>query len=494
MVRSQLITPLTIFFKSVDQIALKYRVFVICVAISSYGLIVFQSDQDYSTYRIIDIVLYHLMIPAVALVSVGVIFPELMLKHWPAKRGAAKAADRATAGRRMDVAAAAAGGTTMVALSGGSSTVLLDPPKHHPAAGEEKDAGAKSRDNGMRNARHRQGDSYPDDGVDTRENFSDSLHDLDEGDNSVPEEDGMSSSKEEQTSAAIRVVRETVEQKTKQVSEELALMKSEIKNIKDGMQQTTSLIENALIDIKAFQADMVNPMNFMRKYFEAIDLKNLSDPTQALSQLDVAYSNNNNSNNGDVSSNHEPHATSASRDVKSVENGHPEKLSNNSQAQASDGATAAGNEVSDELAPGDTGSHASSPGNVPAGANLSQVLGKKLTLGKMMSMVSMVEEILKSTEHTAGINILVEQCRMLGLKPEDEQVIYNIVGMLEDSRMTADTIITVLYKFGQALGLNDKDADLYYTKLLTNKTGNSNRKPRKRKKKAASRRAKSRGR
>ncbi|MEW6603093.1 MAG: hypothetical protein AB1351_00205 [Thermoproteota archaeon] len=478
-----------------DQIALKYRIFVICVAISSYGLIVFQSNQDYSVYRIIDIVLYHLMIPAVALVSVGVIVPELMFKHWSTKRGAAKVADRATAGGRMDVAAATAGGTTMVALSGGSSTVLLDPPKHHPAAGGEKDASAKSRDNGMRNAGHRQEDSYPDDRADIRENFSDSLHDLDEGDSSVPEEDGMSSSKEEQASAAIRVVRETVEQKTKQMSEELALMKSEIKNIKDGMQQTTSLIENALIDIKAFQAEMVNPMNFMRKYFEAIDLKNLSDPTQALSQLEVAYNNNNN-NNGDVSGNHDQHATSASKDVKSVENGHPEKLSDNSQAWASDDATGAGNEVSNELAPGDTGSFASPHDNVPTGANLRQVLGKKLTLGKMMSMVSMVEEILKSTEHTAGINILVEQCRMLGLKPEDEQVIYNIVGMLEDSRMTADTIITVLYKFGQALGLNDKDADLYYTKLLTNKTGNSNRKPRKRKKKMASssRRTKSRGR
>lgn len=466
-----MITPLTIFFKSVDQIALKYRIFVICVAISSYGLIVFQMNQDYSVNRVIDVVLNYLAIPAVALISVGVFVPEFMFKYWPTKR-VSKGAGHATAGGRMDMAAAP--GTTMVAFSGGRSTALLDP-QQRQAAGGGKDAGENSRDDNTRNADYRQGDSYPDSGADTaHENFSHSLHALEEGD-STAAEDERSSLKEEHTSAAIQVIRETVEQKTKQVSEELAMMKSEIKNIKDSMQQTTSLIEGALIDIKAFQAEMVNPMNFMRKYFETIDLKSLSDPTQALPRLEVAHSN-------DGSGNRDPNAIRDSRDVKSVENDHPGKFSNNSKTSGE--ATGAGNDVSHELAPGDTNSYANSPDNVPTSANLHQVLGKNLTLGKMMSMVAMVDEILKSTEHTKGINILVDQYKMLGLKPEDEQVIYNIVSMLEDSSMTADTIITILYKFGQALGLNDKDADLYYTKLLTNKTRDG-RKPRSRKKPAS---------
>ncbi len=37
-----------------------------------------------------------------------------------------------------------------------------------------------------------------------------------------------------------------------------------------------------MTDLKAFQAEIANPLNFMRKYFDSMDIKGLSDPTLPL--------------------------------------------------------------------------------------------------------------------------------------------------------------------------------------------------------------------
>ena len=44
--------------------------------------------------------------------------------------------------------------------------------------------------------------------------------------------------------------------------------------------------------MKAFQAEIANPLNFMRKYFESIDLKSISDPSLPLKQTTGEVGNN----------------------------------------------------------------------------------------------------------------------------------------------------------------------------------------------------------
>jgi hypothetical protein len=55
------------------------------------------------------------------------------------------------------------------------------------------------------------------------------------------------------------------------------------------------------------------------------------------------------------------------------------------------------------------------------------------------------------------------------LKKEDELVIYNVMKMLNESKMMTDDVIAMFYRFGQVLGINDKEADLHYTRLIANK-------------------------
>jgi hypothetical protein len=91
-----------------------------------------------------------------------------------------------------------------------------------------------------------------------------------------------------------------------------------------------------------------------------------------------------------------------------------------------------------------------------------------LTLGKMMSLIAMVDDVLAAMGPD-GVDMLIEQYRRMGLKSDDEQFIYNVVLLLNESKILTDDLIAMLYRFGQTLGINDKEAELQYTRLMANK-------------------------
>jgi len=64
------------------------------------------------------------------------------------------------------------------------------------------------------------------------------------------------------------------------------------------------------------------------------------------------------------------------------------------------------------------------------------------------------------------IDLLVEQCKLMGLKDEDEGTIYNIIDLLKKSDLNVEDTLIQLYKFAKIVGINDKEADAHYTKLL----------------------------
>ncbi|HXG05963.1 MAG TPA: hypothetical protein VNI77_01385, partial [Nitrososphaera sp.] len=192
-----------------------------------------------------------------------------------------------------------------------------------------------------------------------------------------------------------------------------------------------------LTDLKAFQAELVNPINFMRKYFETIDINNLSDPTRMLPSLEIKTTKNESGGERLEHAGVEKDPEKAAQDIDSAE----------------------GVSVGTQ--------HDASPGT------LKGMLNKNLTLGKMMALVTIVDEALRNMG-PQGIDLIVEQYRMLGLKVEDERTIYNIVTMLTEYTISTEDIIMMLYRFGQVMQINDKEADLIYSKLLAKRiTGNS---------------------
>ena len=215
-------------------------------------------------------------------------------------------------------------------------------------------------------------------------------------------------------------------------------VRNEINSIRSTIQDLTLTFETSLTDLKAFQAEIANPLNFMRKYFDSMDIKGLSDPTLPLHT-----------------------EQSPIRSVNNAENSMP----NNTEAQTEDDIVTTNNLPT-----------ASAPKQIEESQQkqefqeslpFNQLFNGSLTLGKLMSTTTILEEILQTVDR-GSIDILIEQCKMMGLRQEDEHVIYNIINLMDQSGLSVKEILVMLYKFGKVMGIADKEADLTYAKLIMN--------------------------
>jgi len=213
-------------------------------------------------------------------------------------------------------------------------------------------------------------------------------------------------------------------------------VRAEINTLRSTVQDLTLTFETSLTDIKAFQTEIANPLNFMRKYFDSMDIKGLSDPTLPLhaeqSPIHIVSSPENSMpNNSDQQ-------TETSQTIP---------VSNNSQT------TRQTEEIQSK----------ESPESIP----FTQLFNGSLTLGKLMTTTTILEEILQTVDRSS-IDILIEQCKLMGLRQEDERVIYNIINLMDQSGLSVKEILIMLYKFGKVMGIADNEADLTYAKLMMN--------------------------
>ncbi len=248
-------------------------------------------------------------------------------------------------------------------------------------------------------------------------------------------------------------VRDLVDQKFEPVEKDLSSFKKDLNKIKEDMKITkdnvdtlTESFEGTLTDMKAFQAEIANPLNFMRKYFESLDLKILQDPSLPLRQ----QLNDNSVPTIDPIREKEiitiPSGIQPGQKVEAS----PSELSltkNDDQSQR-------GTQSPDS--------------NNPMDSVLKPLFSGNLSVGKMMSIVELAGDMLKEQGDDC-IDLLIEQCKLMGLKPEDENSIYNIIDMLKNSGMNVEDSLIQLYKFSKIVGLTDKEADSHYSKLMANR-------------------------
>jgi hypothetical protein len=247
-------------------------------------------------------------------------------------------------------------------------------------------------------------------------------------------------------------VRDLVDQKFEPVEKDLSSFKKDLNKIKEDMKTTkdsvdtlTESFEGTLTDMKAFQAEISNPLNFMRKYFESLDLKILQDPS-----LPLRHQLNDNS----VPTTEQfreketimiPSGAQPGRKIEAS----PSQLSLTKDADQT------------KIQP------ASDSGN-PMDSVLKPLFSGNLSVGKMMSIVELAGDMLKEQGDDC-IDLLIEQCKLMGLKPEDENSIYNIIDMLKNSGMNVEDSLIQLYKFSKIVGLTDPEADSHYSKLMANR-------------------------
>jgi hypothetical protein len=256
-------------------------------------------------------------------------------------------------------------------------------------------------------------------------------------------------------------IRELIDQKFEPVEKDLTTFKKDLNKIKEDMKVTkesvdtlTESFEGTLTDMKAFQAEISNPLNFMRKYFEALDLTNLSDPSLPLKQGILQ---------GHIPSPNPPQQIVQQAPVQSAPipvmvqaGGSSQPVQPVPPAVQSPASIRQGSEM-DNLVKG-------TDLNNPMDSMMKPLFSGNLSVANMMAIVELVGEMFAERGEDC-IDLLVEQCKLMGLKPEDEHTIYNIIDMLKNSGMSTDDAISQLYKFAKIVGLNDKESDAYYARL-----------------------------
>ncbi|HKU33721.1 MAG TPA: hypothetical protein VJR22_07745 [Candidatus Nitrosotalea sp.] len=237
---------------------------------------------------------------------------------------------------------------------------------------------------------------------------------------------------------------EPVQKDSTRMQDTISDLRNEINTIKSSMDSLASTVESSLTDLKSFQAELANPLNFMRKYFDSIDIKSLSDPSLPLHVEHLSLSD----------------ATSTSSDTDKMES-EPTKyetLENNSKNR----------ENETKIKNHDTNSMQN---NMQLELPFKQILGSGITLGKLMTTISLMEEILQTLGRDS-IDVLIDQCKMMGLRSEDEHIIYNVINMMDKSGLSVNDTLIMLYKFGKVMNMNDKESDLIYAKLMVNQGKN----------------------
>ena len=255
-------------------------------------------------------------------------------------------------------------------------------------------------------------------------------------------------------------VRDMIDQKFEPIEKDLSSFKKDLNKIKEDMKITkenvdslTDSFEGTLTDMKAFQAEIANPLNFMRKYFESIDIKSLSDPSLPLKQMtqDVPQANSGLPNQTLMSS--PPQETGQVSPPQNNQNT-PQAPINPSQPTP---------KVS-EMESIEKGTDVESPMD----SVMKPLFSGNLSVSNLMAIVELAGEMLKENGDDC-IDLLVEQCKLMGLKNEDESTIYNIIDMLKKSDLNINETLIQLYKFAKIVGITDKEADAHYAKLVSSK-------------------------
>ena len=221
-------------------------------------------------------------------------------------------------------------------------------------------------------------------------------------------------------------------------------LRNEINTIKSSMDALASTVESSLTDLKSFQAELANPLNFMRKYFDSIDIKSLSDPSLPLHVEHLPLP--------------DPIPPISNSEKTELEPTRYEASENNSRSR----------ENENKIKNYDVNS---AQNNMQIDLPFKQILGSGITLGKLMTTISLMEEILQTLGRDS-IDVLIDQCKMMGLRSEDEHIIYNVINMMDKSGLSVNDTLIMLYKFGKVMNMNDRESDLIYAKLMVNQGKN----------------------
>ncbi len=392
-------TP-SISFSFLNELTEGFRIFVVASFVGIYALVLYELFPEFLFNP--NYAVSYFVIPVAVLAGIMIVLPRFMNKGKFPKAPKSALIENQSGNELLDQIIAEDGQSNIVGAS--TQQTVQEPPVMSESSKDVKlDPTSIGNVNAELDALLKEGD---DPSIISPDTVSSTTSGLNEGN-----------------------IRDMIDEKFEPVEKDLFSFKKDLNKIKEDMKITkenvdglTESFEGTLTDMKAFQAEIANPLNFMRKYFESIDIKSLSDPSLPLRQM-----------TGEVQQ-------VAALPQQPVMNPQPTQVSQPNYSQNN-----------------------SAPN--PMDSVMKPLFSGNLSVSSLMSIVELAGEMLKENGDDC-IDLLVEQCKLMGLKDEDESTIYNIIDMLKKSDLNVDDTLIQLYKFAKIVGINDKEADVHYTKLL----------------------------
>jgi len=413
------------FLSQLNQLTESFRIFLVSSVVSLYGLVLYEAFPE--LILILDNSIYYFIFPTALLAGVVIGLPRAIpiIMEKVFKKPITKAAQPSEKGEGDDI--------LDQLVTEGSSQQLVDPTSPDLVSGETGPS--------------------PEISNKQLEDIISGVAKEEKIDENTVGIDPTSLGKDGHGAIGDGEIRDLVDQKFEPVEKDLSSFKKDLNKIKEDMKITkdnvdtlTESFEGTLTDMKAFQAEISNPLNFMRKYFESLDLKILQDPSLPLRQQ--------------LNDNSVP---------TTVPIGEKETITIPSGIETGQKVEASPSQLSLTKSDNQSQSGTQSPDyNNPMDSVLKPLFSGNLSVGKMMSIVELAGDMLKEQGDDC-IDLLIEQCKLMGLKSEDENTIYNIIDMLKNSGMNVEDSLIQLYKFSKIVGLTDKEADSHYSKLMANR-------------------------
>jgi len=403
-------TP-SISFSFLNELTEGFRIFVVASFVGIYALVLYELFPEFLFNP--NYAVSYFVIPVAVLAGIMIVLPRFMNKGKFPKAPKSDLIENQSGNELLDQIIAEDGQSNIVGAS--TQQTVQEPPVMSESSEDVKlDPTSIGNVNSELDALLKEGDNSD---VISPDTVSSTTSGLNEGN-----------------------IRDMIDEKFEPVEKDLFSFKKDLNKIKEDMKITkenvdslTESFEGTLTDMKAFQAEIANPLNFMRKYFESIDIKSLSDPSLPLRQM-----------TGEVQQVAALPQQPVMNPQQPVMNPQPTQVSQPNYPQ-------------------------NNPAPNPMDSVMKPLFSGNLSVSSLMSIVELAGEMLQENGDDC-IDLLVEQCKLMGLKDEDESTIYNIIDMLKKSDLNVDDTLIQLYKFAKIVGINDKEADVHYTKLLaTNK-------------------------
>ena len=261
---------------------------------------------------------------------------------------------------------------------------------------------------------------------------------------------------------AIERIKTELAQDTSKLANHISSIMNDLKELSERVNSIESNIESLIIDVKTAVSELSNPFNYLRKFTEENELKDmgvdLSKYAAAAQAMQQGAAGQGGGNSVSTAATGSEHSNSTEENSHNPASGSGEAGSGNGNGAAATQQTQVANPGSGEgvQMPGVQGS---TPGSVDLGSELKNILSSNLSVSQVMKLIVLFGELMNSIDRTKVLDIIQLGFTLNIIPNESKDIVASIIRLLEETKAPPKTLALILYKLAKSLGVTDQEAD-----------------------------------